>query len=335
MKRLTLEEIGKLAGVSRSTVSRVINNHSNISPEAKARVEKVIAETGFVPNSAARSLASSQTGVLGLIIPAILNTTFADPYYSQLIQGITSACHEYDYTAALYLFQTEAREQETVKSMISGHMVDGLIITTDNVYDTYASLMNQYMAPVIQLGAIHSEDAKTINYVDVDNIAGAYMATSHLIQKGKRRIAHIAVDDNSAGIDRFAGYQRALSENGLAFDNDLVAYGDFTEPTGYRAMQGLLDKKPDALFASSDWMAMGAIRAIQETGLSVPEDVAVVGFDDMPNAGNFDIPLTTIRQPIFQQGVVLIETLIDIIKTSSEPARHVVLPVELIVRASS
>ena len=188
---------------------------------------------------------------------------------------------------------------------------------------------------MIQLGSIRSESASTINYVDVDNVAGGYLATSHLIQQGNQRIAHIAVANNSAGADRTAGYRRALAENGLSYDADLVAYGDFTEPTGYRAMKKLIEHKPDAVFASADFMAMGAIRAIQETGLCVPQDIAVVGFDDMPDTSIFDIPLTTIRQPIFRQGVVLIETLIDIIKTSPEPARHIVLPVELVIRASS
>ena len=114
---------------------------------------------------------------------------------------------------ALYLFQTESQERKTVKRMVSGHMVDGLIITTDNVLDAYSSLITQYMAPVIQLGSIRSEDANAINYVDVDNVAGGYLATSHLIQQGKQRIAHIAVANNSAGMDRTAGYRRALAEN--------------------------------------------------------------------------------------------------------------------------
>lgn len=336
MKRLTLEDIGKLAGVSRATVSRVVNNHPNISPEVRERVESVIRETGYEPNLAARSLASKRSNIIGLIIPSVLKTNFTDPYYSHLLRGISQACYELDYTIALYLFQNPEQEEKSLSKIVSSGMVDGVIITTDISHDMYAPLIkSKYTVPFIQLGSTMSRQEKTISYVDVDNIAGGYMATAHLVQQGRRRIAEITVATNTAGIDRHIGYQNALKERNLPIDPALTAYTEFGDIGGYQAMKTLLPQSPDGVFAQSDEMAIGAIKAIQEAGLRVPEDIAVVGFDDMPTAKDFDIPLTTIRQPIYKQGMLLIETLIDLIETSPEPARCIVLPVELIVRASS
>ena len=334
MSRLTLVEIGKLAGVSRSTVSRVINNHPNISPDVRERVQRIIAETGYQPNSAARSLASKQSRVLGLVIPSVLSTAFSDPYYSRLIQGISHACNENDYTISLYLFQTDEEEQRMVERIASRQMVDGLIITSDSSRNSIIPLFQQYDIPFVQIGRPCDDDGENISYVDVDNLAGGYLATSHLIRLGRKRIAHISTVKNSAGFDREAGYRRALKERGVQIDEALIEVAEFNEDSAYHAMKKLLAHAPDAVFIQSDTMSRGAIRAIQNAGLRIPEDVALVSFDDLPFAMSFDIPLTTIRQPIFRMGGVAIDTLIDLIKTSLTPARHIVLPVELVIRTS-
>lgn len=335
MKRLTLEEIGQIAGVSRSTVSRVINDHPNIRPAVRQRVESIIRETGYQPNSAARSLASSQSRVFGLVMPSILKSAFADPYYPLVIQAISHACNQHDYTAALFLFQTLEEEEKTSQRIVASGMIDGLVVTADTIESAFVSKIQQYDIPFVQIGRPPEASAAHISYVDADNEAGAYLATSHLIQLGYRRICQLATLHNTAGADRDAGYRHALADRGLPIDESLIEVSDFSEAGGYQAMRALLDKQPEAVVAQSDAIALGAIRAIRDRGLNVPDDIAVVGFDDMPLAGSANPPLTTVRQPIARTGTLAVETLIDIVKTSPRPARHIVLPVELVIRASS
>lgn len=335
MKRLTLVEIGKLAGVSRSTVSRVINNHPNISPQVRERVERVIHETGFQPNSAARTLASRESKTLGLIMPSIVQTAFTDPYYPRVIQGISHACNQNDYTVSLFLFQTKEEEERISKRIVSNGLVDGLIITADTKDNPFVPYIQEAGIPYVQIGRPIDLANDTGNYIDVDNEVGAYIATSYLIQLGYRCIGQIATIHNSAGVDRDAGYRRALSERGLEINESLIEVADFSEIGGYHAMIRLLPAQPDAVFVQSDAMSIGVLRAIREAGLSVPDDIALVSFDDLPLATTADPPLTTIRQPIYRTGVLAVETLIDIIKTSSTTARRIVLPVELVIRASS
>ena len=335
MKRLTLEEIGQIAGVSRSTVSRVINGHPNIRPAVRQRVEDVIRQTGYQPNSAARSLASSQSRVFGLVMPSLMQSAFADPYYPMVIQAISHACNQHDYTPALFLFQTLEEEEKTSQRIVASGMIDGLIVTADTIESTFVSKIQQYDIPFVQIGRPLQSSIAEISYVDVDNEAGAYLAASHLIQLGYRRIGQLATAHNIAGAHRDAGFRQALADRSLPIDESLIEVSDFSEAGGYDAMRALLERGPEAVFAHSDAIALGAIRAIRDRGLKTPNDIAVVGFDDMPLAASADPPLTTVRQPIYRTGTLAVETLIDIVKTSPAPARHIVLPVELVIRASS
>ncbi|MYI42094.1 MAG: LacI family transcriptional regulator [Chloroflexi bacterium] len=335
MKRWTLEDIGKLAGVSRSTVSRVINDHPHTSPAVRQRVEQVIRETGYQPNSAARSLASSQSRILGLVMPSLLQSAFADPYYALVIQAISQACIQHDYTPSLFLFQNAAEEAKMSQRLASSGLIDGLIVTADTIDSQFVQMIQPYDIPFVQIGRPQRETASCIIYLDVDNEPGANLAGSHLLQQGYRRIGQIATLHNTAGQDRDAGFRRALNDRGLPIDEALIALSSFSEASGYRAMQHLLPRQPEAVFAQSDAIALGAIRAIRDSDLRVPEDIAVVGFDDMPLAASSSPPLTTVRQPIARAGKLAVETLLDIIQTSPQPARHIVLPVELVIRASS
>jgi LacI family transcriptional regulator len=313
----------------------VINNHPNIRSEVRERVQKVIDQTGYQPNSAARSLASKQSRILGLIMPSILQSAFTDPYYPRIIQGISHACNQNDYTVSLLLFQTREEEQKMIKRVVASGLIDGLIITADTINNPFVPTIKKYNIPFVQIGRPHTEDSDSISYIDVDNIAGSHLATTHLIQEGYSCIAQIATIHNTAGTDRDAGFRRAMAERGLSVNEDLIEIGDFSESSGYSAMKLLLLKKPDAVFVQSDAMAIGAIRAIREHGLKIPDDIAIASFDDLPFAATADPPLTSIRQPIFRTGFLAVETLIDIIRTSAEPTRRIVLPVELVMRASS
>lgn len=331
--RLTLEQIGELAGVSRATVSRVVNNHPNVRDEVRERVLQVIQETGYQPNMAARSLASNRTGVLGLIIPRIVQSLFTDPYFPRLIQGVSQACNLSDYTLSLFLFHTEDEEHKLYpRVMHQGHL-DGVIIASSQIDDPLIPQLLKNDMPFLVIGQpLEFPDA---SFVDVDNVTGAYTAVTHLLRQGHRRIATITGrQDMAAGIDRRQGYVNALQSRGIHVDESLIVTGNFSESEAYDAMRLLLPYKPDAVFVASDGMALGALRALLDSNLRVPTDIALVGFDDLPAATQRHPSLTTIRQPIRRIGALAVDTLIDIINNPTEPPRRIVLPTELVIRES-
>lgn len=329
-RKLTLEDIGKLAGVSRATVSRVINQYPHITAEVRQQVEAVIQATGFQPNRIARSLASRKTGVVGLVIPHVAGTILTNPYFLYLINSITSATNRNDLTLALFLFHSTDEEDRVAKTIFNTNLVDGVIITADRRENSFVKQLVEHGIPLTFIGK--PEPDVDVPYVNVDNEHGAYLATEHLIQRSRRRIGIIPALYNTAGEDRYIGYQRALQAYDMPFDEHLVAEGDFSQESGYYAMKTLLKKSPDAVFVSSDIMAIGAQRAIREAGLRIPQDIAMVGFDDLPQAAMAEPPLTTIQQPISQLGPVAIEMLKEAISHSSEVIESRVLPVELVVR---
>jgi LacI family transcriptional regulator len=220
-----------------------------------------------------------------------------------------------------------------IRQMIHGGLIDGVIVASMLMDDPVVEALIDSDMPFILIGR-HPTNSK-IHYVDVDNQSSAREAVAHLLRLGYRRVATITGPRNMiAGADRRAGYLDALRDRRLAADADLIVEGDFSEAGGYAAMQRLLARQPDAVFAASDVMAAGAIRAIREAQLRIPEDIAVVGFDDMPFAARNDPPLTTIRQPIHRTGGLAAETLIDLIEKPASPTRRVILPAELVVRTS-
>lgn len=329
-KKLTLEDIGKLAGVSRATVSRVINNYPHITAEVRERVQQVIRETGYKPNRIAQSLVSSRTGVVGLVIPHVANTILTNPYFLHLINSITSATNQNDLTLSLFLFHSMAEEDRIAQSIFSTNLVDGVIITADRRENSFAAQLVQHGVPVTYIGK--PEPGVDVPYVNVDNVHGGFMATEHLIGRGFRRIGAIVARYNTAGEDRHFGYRRALAAHDRPYEAHLVAEGDFSQGSGYTAMQRLLEHAPDAVFVSSDLMAVGAQRAIREAGLRIPDDIAIVGFDDLPLAAHAEPPLTTIRQPVERLGPVAIQLLQRVIEEDHAMVESQVLPVELVLR---
>lgn len=330
---MTLEQIAKLAKVSRSTVSRVINDDPRVSPETRSRVQAVVAQLNYHPNAAARGLAAGRNRILGLVIPASVANVFSDPYHPIVIQGVASACNQHAYSVMLWLAEPEY-ERRTISQILHNGLIDGVLVASMLVDDPLLKALIDSKLPFVMIGRHPSNNH--VNYVDVDSFRAAHEAVSYLLRLGHRCIATITGPRTMiAGIDRYEGYLQALRDRNIAPDPNLIATGDFAEDSGYAAMQQLLPHRPDAVFAASDTMAMGALRAIREAGLRVPEDVSVVGFDDMPFAARADPPLTTIRQPIHRTGVIAAETLIDLITNRDSQPHRIILPTEFVIRAST
>jgi LacI family transcriptional regulator len=330
---LTLEDIALRAGVSRSTVSRVVNAHPNVRESVRKRVLEVIQTTGYHPNLAARTLASQRSWMVGLVLPRSVSSFFADPYFPRLTQGIAQACNQYGYTLGLFLIGTKEDEDKIFPRISRKGLLDGLLLQSGQFGDQLIDRLVNTNMPLVIAG--RPFNPHEVSYIDVDNVNAAYNAVSHLIRLGYKRIGTITgMAGSTVTIDRQEGYLKALAERGRDVDESLIVEGDFTEAGGYYAMKSLLSARPDAVFTASDIMAIGAMRAVSEAGLRIPEDIAFVGFDDLPLATLPKPQLTTVRQPIYQFGFKSVELLIDLIENGIKPARRIILDTELIVRDS-
>jgi LacI family transcriptional regulator len=330
--KLTLEDIGRLAGVSRSTVSRVINDKGSVSPDVRDRVREVILRTGYSPNFAARSLVSNRTGVIGLVIPSRVHTLFEDPYFGRLTQGISSASNRAGTTLSLFLFQSDEEERELYPRVVAPGFLDGVIITATRMGDQLLPKLVDSNVPVVMVGR---PDVPGVSYVDADNVGGARQVAAHLCSLGYRRIGLLgAPESTTAGLDRLNGFVEGLEDCGLSLEPDLRVDGDFTQRGGYKAMQRLISSKPEAVFVASDTMAVGALRALREAGIRVPDDVAIVGFDGLRSSEQTSPPLTTVRQPVEETGAEAVTMLLELVERPSGEVVSRIMPVELVVRES-
>ncbi len=331
MDNLKLEDIAKLAGVSRSTVSRVVNSSPNVDAATRKRVEKIIENTGYHPNLAARSLVSQRTNIIGLVIPKTTESFFTDPYFPQLTQGVAFACNNNHLTLSLFLVGNEEDEEEITPRITRRGMLDGILVQSSEKMDRLFKRLLSSSMSYLALGRPQEEEA--VNYIDVDNVRGAKQATNHLLGLGYQRIGMITGSiQSTAAADRTEGFRQVMSKARRKIDPGLIAEGDFSEISGYEAMKKILPHRPDAIFSQSDIMALGAIRAVREAGLHVPEDIAFVGYDDLPIASISAIKLTTVRQPITHFGIKAVEMLIDMIENGTKVANRMILGTELVIR---
>ncbi|MET0977162.1 MAG: LacI family DNA-binding transcriptional regulator [Leifsonia sp.] len=327
----TLEMVAREAGVSRATVSRVVNGSPKVSPDVAASVNEAIDRLHYVPNRAARSLASRTTGAIALVVPEDTTRFFGDPYFAAVVKGITRRLDSSEYLLNLLVASSDPGHK-TAGYLRSG-IVDGALVISHHSGD---DLLNE-VANVLPLvfGGRPSNPSDDAYYVDVDNVAGGDHGTQHIIDLGRRRIGSISgPQDMPAGIDRLTGFRRAIERCGLPVD--AIEMGDFTAASGAEATRRLLDRVPDldGLFVASDLMATGAFVALRERGLSVPGDVAVVGFDDSPAALS-DIPLTTVSQPSEEMGYAMADTLVRLLEGDRSPAHRNIMPTRLIIRDSA
>jgi DNA-binding LacI/PurR family transcriptional regulator len=331
-ERPTLEAVARRAGVSRATVSRVVNGSTSVAAVIREAVNRAVEELGYVPNQAARSLVTQRTESIALILPETANRVFSDDlFFPAIIRGVGGALEAADKQLVLMMAGSAKSHDRVERYAVAGH-VDGVMFASMHGADPLPGTLVRLGIPVVCSGRPIGE--ASVPYVDVDHFGGVCSAVRHLVATGRRRIATIAgPQDMVAGIDRLAGYRATLDESGLA---QHVAIGDFTRESGIAAMRSLLADDPalDAVFVASDMMAHGALLALKDAGRRVPSDVAVVGFDDFDISRYSEPPLTTVRQPIVEMGRTMARQLLGLINGEAHQADAVVLPTELVLRES-
>ena len=336
----TLEQVAALAGVSRATVSRVVNGSPKVSPAVRAQVERAVAKLGYVPNRAARSLVTRRADSVALVVSEPHARFFSEPFFAGMVRGVSAALAETGVQLLLLIAHDLPERGRLERYVVGGH-VDGVLLASLHGDDPLPGTLERAGVPAVLVGrpAGRAVDraGPASSYVDADNRGGARKAVDHLAGRGRRRIATITGPlDMGVGMDRLDGWRDGLAAAGLAGAGDLVETGDFTEEGGAAAMDRLLGRPGppvDAVFAASDLMAAGALRALRAAGRRVPDDVAVVGFEDSAVARYAQPPLTTVRQPIEEMGRQATRLLLS--RVAGEPAgMHLILDVELVVRAS-
>lgn len=331
MRKPTIRDVAATAGVSRGTVSRVINGGHWVSPEARDAVERAIAETGYTANHHARSLATGRANSLAFLLTEPQHLLFSDPTYALLLRGAAEALTQRSMTLVLLVAGTP-QERANIASFVSAGHVDGVLLISSHEQDPLVGSLRAAGVPVVCSGDPLGL-AGNLPAVAVDEEGSAREMTRYLLSRGYRRIAMIAgPDDTPGGRYRLRGFRSEMDD---LFDPDLVVTGDYTRESGAVAMSTLLGRTRDidAVFAASDLMAAGAVATLKKEGLRVPDDIAVAGFDDSGLAEEHDPPLTTMRQPWRELSEHMVSLLLEAI-AGGEP-RTMILPTKLIVRESA
>ena len=328
--KVTIADIAKRADVSKTTVSRVLNNKPDVDATTRESILAIIRETGFVPHSSAISLAKGKTHLVGLLVPSLTS-----PYSLRVIQGVAEAIEETEYEVLLYTTSMAEKNQEKFAQRLTKNLTDGLAVLLPRNFEEYGKILLRAQFPVVFID--HRGMGQDYPSITADNRSGALAASRYLASLGHKRIGFITgLMDFGCSKDRLEGYSDALVEAGLAFDPNLVAHGDFSRQSGYASTQELLrgNPRPSAIFCSNDEMALGAMAAATALGLSVPGDISVLGFDDLPNAALSIPALTTVRQPLYEMGRLAAESLLRQIDGEAPPQGEMVLETSLIVRES-
>ncbi|MER7485894.1 LacI family DNA-binding transcriptional regulator [Streptomyces sp. NPDC126497] len=331
----TLEEVAALAGVGRGTVSRVINDAAGVKDSTRRAVQRAIAELGYVPNLAARSLAGRRADAVALVMTEPDWRQFGEPFFSEIVRSVGDALTDTKVQLLLTLVRTDAERQRLVEYARGGR-VDGVMLMSVHAEDALPDMLADVGLPTVLLGRRSGEESVT--YVDADNAGGACGAVAHLLGLGRRSIATITGPlDMYVAQCRLRGYREALERAGVESRPAWTAEGDFSADSGRRAMAGLIERAPeiDGVFAASDTMAAGALDALRAAGRRVPEDVAVIGFDDFPLAQHTAPKLTTVRQPLEEIGRTMVRLLLEEMEEPEVAWRHVILRTELVLRGSA
>ncbi|GAB4547991.1 MAG: LacI family DNA-binding transcriptional regulator [Anaerolineae bacterium] len=328
-RSVTIIDVARESGVSYSTVSRVLSGYEFVKDETRERVLDAARRLGYVVNIGARSLAGGKSQIIGLLVPGLDNG-----YVGEIARGIDEELSRANYDLMLYTTHRQRGKETTYVRSITNGLTDGLLLIVPLVTD-YLKALQEQQFPYVLID--QSDPSNQSDVIDATNWQGALDATNYLIDLGHRRIGLITgLMQISSAVERLEGYKAALAARGIAFDPALVAQGDFWQPQGYEAACELLNlaNPPTAIFASNDLSAFGAMEAARERGLRIPEDISIVGFDDIPQASLIHPKLTTVRQPLDQMGSIAVRMLLERIENPSVPPRHVTLETQLIVRDS-
>ncbi|MEZ4767967.1 MAG: LacI family DNA-binding transcriptional regulator [Caldilineales bacterium] len=327
--RPTIRDVAARAGVSYQTVSRVINGSDGVRPATRVRVEAAIDELGFRPNAIAQFMATGSTHTLTCLSPNLTDYTFAC-----IIEGAEQEARQQGY----FLFSASAPDEATfdllLDQMVASRRTEGLLVI--NPYADRRFTLLPDTVPTVFVGARPREES--VGSVALDDVGAGRLATRHLLDLGHRRIGLICgPDEEDCTQDRLSGYLDALAAAGVTGDPGLIMEGDWSATSGYQALARLLelDSPPTAIFAQNDRMAVGVLRAARDRGLRIPEDLAVIGVDDMPLASYFDPPLTTLRQDLYAIGRQAAQLVIQTVEHPESPRQHLLLPAELVVRQST
>jgi LacI family transcriptional regulator, repressor for deo operon, udp, cdd, tsx, nupC, and nupG len=326
---IKLKDVANLANVSTATVSRVLANKDTVSEETKAKVLEAVNKLNYLPNLLGRQLRKLETNTILVVVPDITNT-----FFSEVLRGIAQAARQNGYRVLLADTQNYIDSELDFLNYLRQKQVDGVILLTAR---TDSGLIQEFSHDYPIVLACEYYEGSSIPTVSIDNISSSRKITDHLIQLGHRRIAHISGPLNVViNRDRLKGYKQALAQHSLEMEPVLFQEGDFTIESGYNLMKKLLavEHAPTAVFAANDAMAIGAVQAIKSSGLQVPGDIAVVGFDDIQMASILEPSLTTIAQPVFEIGVTSMNLLARLMKKEEIQKRHFVLEDKLVIRES-
>ncbi|CAA9404170.1 MAG: Transcriptional regulator, LacI family [uncultured Nocardioides sp.] len=331
----TLDEVARVAGVSRATASRAVNGGSRVSASAQQAVDEAVRTLGYVPNRAARTLVTRRTESVAIVVPEPDDRVFSDPFFAGTLRGVNDVLAEREIQLVLLMARHGAEEERLLRYLSHRH-VDGAVVVSHHRDDRLAAAMARIGLPCV-FGGRPFDESTGVPYVDVDDVAGGREATRHLIEVGRRRIGTIAGPaDMTAGVDRLTGWRQAMDEAGLA--TDAVVHGDFTELGGRAAAEDLLAAHPDldGLVVASDLMARGALQVAAAHGRRVPDDLAVVGYDDLGVAEATTPPLTTVRQPVHEMAERATRMLLEQIDNGGiGDAVRLIIPPSLVRRQSS
>ena len=328
---VTIIDVAREAGVSLATTSRAINDQKHVRPEKRERVLKAMARLGYTVNLQARSLRGGQSRMVGLMVRDV-----GTGYAGEIVRGIDLALAESQYDLMLYTTHRRKTQESAYVTMLSRGMADGLLLLLPRHPQAYLHALRRKHFPHVLID--HQGIDNQGPAVAATNRQGAFDATRYLIELGHCRIGFITgAMDLGCSMDRLAGYQAALKQFNILEDPALIRHGDFFQPSGYAAANELLSQSnpPTAIFASNDVMAFGTMEAARDHHLRIPEDISIVGFDDVPQATQVHPPLTTVRQPLEQMGRAAAKLLIEIIQEPERPPQRIELPTELVIRATT
>lgn len=325
-KEVRIYDVAKKAGVSITVVSQVLNNtpEARINPETRKKVLKVARQLNYVPNVFARSLITKRSNLFGIVVPDLIHS-----FIPEILQGIENIAFKYNYGLIMYTTNSNPEREITAIHNLMQKRVDGIIYISSHPTESVNKILKEFKN-VISVGFYRNSIS---NYIYVDNFDGAYRAVEYLIKSGRKKIIHISENKSDAGIDRKNGYIKAISDYSIKYKKIFPAH--FSFESGYITTLKLISQKEkfDAIFANSDLTAIGVIKALRESKIKIPDDVAVIGFDDLPVAVLLEKKLTTVAQPKFKMGEKAIELLLQ--KIDNKEVENIILPVKLVIRETA